>query len=1106
MKTISKILALVMIVSMVASVGSFAAADHATVDIIEDVTAQQIWTFGEFKPENEITAGQLASMLNNALGIKTAEKLIPNYSYDKVLTRLDLVIAADNAGFEYIPGYSNKPGVREIYMDTDALTEAEMQSIFNVVDYGTVVALKGKKFGPELKADCLTAAKAVLAIRSMAKKGYEYTVRDVTKTDKPEEFDVYQKGILHTNCGLAGFGVVARFSGAPGEIYVARTTKKPVREDQWGNPAAPVTVARVIDPDGNVIVRVNLDYLENGKMEKIINIPEGKEGIYTIQMTNGRQGDLCEIGINNPVSWGVRGENILGYTETTPKTGYIYIPKSYKHLSLAIGGTDTKLTLSSLDGKQKYETKYEIRCVSFGAIEANDLVKDSVYKIEVADDFNEMFEIIGSSRLISPTPEMAKDLKGGFVDVEDEYASFTVGGPLQARARAKMVEIYNKAGGDFTVDTTMPYETLPEKIDNAIAESQLYSTYFGSIPALDITLRGQCLDPANEWFGQVVGIKTVENNSYSKNSSLSCYNNINTMGLTASAFTGALSINSELNGFYADPALRDRVALAQLSIVMTMTQDYSMLDTNTPEGSAGSWHLSYVSFKFPEWVHNYYAARKILDVETREICDMAIAEIGDKVIALRGQGPTNQAMMPAYSILAMYEETGDENYHIFFKRVMEALCYPAARPSYTGQTEAGYFMESGGCDGSSYEHHNEDWFHRAVMTYLNLPEEKQDPELKALLVEAADRNLNFMEKFQAGFTDGLSQVYATNFASRTRAGLGGVSAYIASASMINYSPIARSIWNNSSDEPPIITTGIHANTQERAYKHLVKTYPKYDKYYDANSGRNVNNSIMYEEVHKQPAELVDLPFQYKGDYKIWEQPGLFAIKHKGIYMVSFYDNTLPRTAGVMSPKSWHGGAPTFTWAEGIGYTTTSDKPVKYDAIPGNMLQLTNKINYKPYWTEDEMIHASIVGKDKDGKLFASGKEHCDFTWINYGKKFKISGITPIDKKGITWTYNLTEEGIEVTGGVDSMTGLEEYWMQIPIVDQSGQNADYKVTFESGKAVAEYRGTRFIFTWDPSLEYKVNDHQPTAKVRTQVLKVKIPADKLSATIKMVVEKY
>ena len=1104
MKIISKIMVMIMIVSIFASTVAFANIDHADMDVINSVIEEKIWTFGEFVPEKEITAGQLASMLNNAIGTSNAEKLIPDYSYDKKITRLDLVITADNAGFEYVPGYSNKPGVREIYMDTDSLTEAEMQSIFNTVDYGTVIALKGKKFGPEQKADCLTAAKAVLALKSMAKKGYEYTVRDVTSADKPKEFDVYQTGVLHTNCGVAGFGVVARFKGGPGEIYVARTTEKPIRENQWGNPAAPVTVARVIDPDGNVIVRENLDYMENGKMEKIINIPEGKDGIYTIQMTNGRQGDLCEIAINNPVSWGVRGENILGYTDTTPKTGYIYVPKSYKHMSLAIGGRDTKLTLSSLDGKQKFETEYAIRCLTFGAIETNELVRDSVYKIEVAEDFREVFEIIGSSRLISPTPEMAKDLKGGFVDVEDEYNSITVAGPLQARARAKMVEIYNKAGGDFTVDNTKPFETLPETIDNAIAESQLFSTYFGSIPAMDIMLKGQCLDPSNEWFGFVVGCKTVSENTYKQNSYLSGYYDIGSFGLTASAFTGAVSINSELNGFYADPGLRDRVALAQLACVMLMTQDYSLLDTSTPVGAAGSWHITYTNFKFPEWVHNYYAARKILDVETREICDMAIAEIADKELGMRGQGPSNQAMMNYYAIIAMYEETGDENYHTFFKRATEALCYPSARPSYTGQTEAGYFLESGGSDGLGYEHHNEDWFHRSVMTYLNLPEEKQDPETKAILVESAERNLNFMEKFQVGWTDGLDQVYATNFASRTRAGLGSASAYTASNHMINHSSLARAIWSNN-EKPPIITSGSYANTQERAYEHLVKTYPKYDKYYDENSGRNVSNTAMYEEMHKEHAENVPLAYQYEGDYKVWDQPGLFAVKHKGIYMVSFYDNTLPRTAGVMSPKSWQGGAPTFTWIEGLGYATTSDKPVNYEAIPGNMLQLTNRINYKPYWTEDEMIHAAIVGKDKDGKLFASGKEHCDFSWIEYGKSFKISGVTPIDKKEITWKYDLTEEGIEITGGVDSMTGLEEYWLQIPIVDQSNKNAEYKVTFEDGKAVAEYRGTKLVITWDSSLEYKVNDHQPENAVRSQVLKIKIPADKLSATIKMVIEK-
>ena len=1104
MKTISKILAIAMIMSLFASLGVLA-VDHVHQDVIDSIIEEKIWTFGEFDAEKEITALQLVTMLENALGIDNAKEFIEDYSDDKIITRLDLVIFADKAGFAFVDGYENKYGVREIYTDTDDLTDEQMQSIFNVTDYGTVIALEGKKFAPEANATCLNAAEAVLALKSMTKKGYEYSVRDVTAADVPEAYDVYQTGVLHTNCGIAGFGMVARFNGGPGEIYVARTTVTPLVEDQWGNPAPPVTVARVIDPDGNVIVRVNLDYKENGKMEKVINIPEGKAGIYTIQLTNGRQGDLCEIGINNPVSWGIRGENLLGYTETTPKTGYIYIPNSYKHLSLAIGGRDTKLTLSSLDGKEKFETTYDIRCLTFGAIETADLKRDTVYKIEVADDFREAFEIIGSARLISPTAEMAADLRGGYVDVVDEYNSITVAGPLQARARAKMVEIYNKANGDFTVDATKLHETLPENVDNAIAESLLFSTYYGSVPALDFTLQGQCLDPSNEWFGMIVGYKTVSGQTaYKKDSYLSGYYDINMFGNTASAFTGALSINSELNGFYDDPALRDRVALAQLACVMTMTQDYSMMDMSTPVNQAGSWHTSFTNFKFPEWVHNYYAVRKMLDIETREICDMAIAEIADKELGMRGQGPTNQAMMNYYAVIAMYEETGDENYHTFFKRLTKALCYPNIRASYTGQAEAGYFIEGGGCDGASYEHHNEDWFHRVVMTYINLPEEKQDPETLAILIASAERNLDFLEKFQTGWVDGLDKVYATNFGARTRSGLGGVSAYTATNYMINYSSKARAIWSNN-ENPPIMTSGSHANTQERAYTHLLKAYPKYDKYFDATaSTRNASYSVMYDEMHKQPAENVQLPYQYEGDYKIWEQPGLFAIKHKGIYMMSFYDHTLPVHTASMSVCLWQGGGPTFTWVDGLGSVTTSDKPVDFEKLPGNMMQTYDTTNYKNHWTEDEMIHAAIVGKDKNGKTFASGKERSDFEWIEEGKSFKISGTTPIDKKEITWVYNLTQEGIEITGGVDSMEGQEEYWMQIPIVDQSNKNSEYKVTYENGKAVAEYRGKKMVITWDASLESKINDHQPDAAVRTQVLKIKLPADKLGATIKMVVE--
>ena len=169
-----------------------------------------------------------------------------------------------------------------------------------------------------------------------------------------------------------------------------------------------------------------------------------------------------------------------------------------------------------------------------------------------------------------------------------------------------------------------------------------------------------------------------------------------------------------------------------------------------------------------------------------------------------------------------------------------------------------------------------------------------------------------------------------------------------------------------------------------------------------------------------------------------------------------------------------------------------------------MLQHTRAFNYKPYFKEEEFIHAGIVGTDANGEVFASGREKSKLTWIEEGKKFKISGVTPIEEKEVSWIYDMTDEGIEITAGIDSISGKEEFWMQIPVVDQSNKNADYKVTHENGKLVAEYRGKKMVMTWDASLEYKMNDHQPEEKVRTQVLKIKLPAENPNATIKIVAE--
>ena len=1095
MKTISKLLVIAMIVSLFAAFTGIA-YDYSEQITIDAVTAEEIWSDGEFEADKDITGAQLAGMLEKALGID-GTAVIPGYAADKAVSRIALAVAADKAGSELIEGYMDKKVFKELYMDTDALTDEEYQAMANSVYYGFVIPYAGKVYEPSKNASCLEAAKAVLTVKSMAKK-YEFTVREAKESDDPEKFDIYQTGVITQNNGVGGFGMMARFDGAPGEIYVAKSTVKPLLEGQLGNVAPPVTVARVIDPDGNCVARATLDIVETGKIAKVINIPEGKAGIYVISFSNGREGDLCEVAVNGAKSWGVRGEHSFAYTDTTPKTGYVYIPKMAKHLSLAVDGLEEVVSLTAPDGTV-YNAELKPRQSTLQAIEIEKPVVDSVYTINMAEDYRGFFEIRGVSQLICPTKEMAMDLKGGFIDIKDEYAEWTVATPLQARARAKMIDIYEKAEGNFEVAAQKPYEEL----DNVMAETQLFAAYYGSIPSMDRVMNGQCLDPKQPLFGMIVGAKLTSGESeYPENTYLSEYYDQSKFGSSAQAFTGALSINSQLNGYYNDPQLIDRAALAQLSCVMHMTQDYDINDSGNPKDDAGSWYLTYTNFKFPHWAESYYAVRKMLDIETREICDEALRLCGERQTGMKGQGPTNQASMNFFATLAMYEGTGDENFHTFFKRQVDGYLYPLKRPGYHGQAQAGFYIESGGCDGTGYELHNEDYFSRAYLAYFDLDEKYQDPETKAKLIAASERNLDFMEKFQVGTVEGLDKKGATNFASRNRHSLGGGSAYIANNFLINHMPQARAIWSNDPN-PSVGTSAAYANTKENAYKNIKSMYTKYGAHYDEASGRANTLSLMYEEMHEPFVEASKLPYQYEGDYNIWDQPGLIALKHKGIYMVSFYDDTMPLEK--RSVKSWYGGAPTFSWIDGVGYSTTSDKPVNYAAMPGTALQSSIKINYKPYWTEEEFLHASIIGKDANGEVFVTGKEKSKLTWLEEGKSFKISGVTPIEGKEVSWTYDLTEEGIDLTAAIDSISGKEEFWMQLPIVDQSNKNAEFKVTHENGKLVSEYKGAKMVLTWDASLEYKLVDYDAEAKgARTQLLKIKIPADNPNVKVKMIAE--
>ena len=1100
MKRISTLLVIAMIVSMLASFTGFA-YDYAEQMVISAVTAEEIWTDGEFDAEKDVTGAQLAGMIEKALGM-SGEEIIPGYAADKAVSRIALAVAADKAGSALIDGYMDKKVFKELYMDTDSLTDAEYQAMANSVYYGLVIPYAGKVFEPSKNASCLEAAKAVLTVKSMAKK-YEHTVRDAKESDDPKKFDVYQTGVITQNNGVGGFGMMVRFDGAPGEIYVAKSTVEPLLEGQLGNVAPPVTVARVIDPDGNCIARANLDIVKTGKIAKVINIPEGKAGIYVISFSNGREGDLCEVAVNDAKSWGVRGEHSFAYTDTTPKTCYFYIPKIAKHLSLATDGLEPVATLTAPDGTV-YESVLTPRQSTLQAIEIEKPTVDSVYTLKVAEDYRGFFEIRGVSQVICPTKEMAMDLKGGFVDVKDEYAEWTVATPLQARARAKMVDIYKKAEGNFEVKAQKPYEQLPavDELDNVMAETQLFAAYYGSIPSMDRTMNGQCLDPKEPLFGMIVGAKLTSGESkYPENTYLSEYYDQGKFGSSAQAYSGALSINSQLNGYYNDPQLIDRAALAQLSCVMHMTQDYDINDSGNPKDDAGSWYLTYTNFKFPHWAECYFAVRKMLDIETREICDEAIRLCAERQLGMKGQGPTNQASMNFFATLAMYEGTGDENFHEFFKRQVDGYLYPIDRPHYHGQAQPGFYMESGGCDGTGYELHNEDYFSRAYLAYFDLDEKYQDPDTLAKLKSASKRNLDFMDKFQVGTISGIDKKAATNFASRNRHSLGGGSAYIANNFLINHMPQARAIWSNE-PKPSVGTSAAYANSKETAYKNIKSMYTKYGAHYDEASGRGNTLSLMYEEMHEPFVEASKLPYQYEGDYNVWDQPGLIALKHKGIYMVSFYNTKL--SGNKLSVKSWMGGAPTFSWIDGLGYATTSDKPVNYAAMPGTALQSMRAINYKPYWTEEEFMHAAIVGKDANGEVFASGKEWTELTWLEEGKKFKIAGTTPIEGKEISWIYDMTEEGIEITAGIDSISGKEEFWVQIPVVDQSNKVPEFTVSHESGKLTSEYRGSKMTLSWDKDFEYKLFDTTPDDKVRTQMLKIKLTADKPAVTVKMVAQ--
>ena len=166
----------------------------------------------------------------------------------------------------------------------------------------------------------------------------------------------------------------------------------------------PTPLAKVLDPDGNLIAVIELA-IKDGTIEKVVSVPCEKPGIYTFQVMNGRDGDKFEIGIKEPVSWGMRAEKIL-VDSSVPREGYMYTQRTVEYGFIGLTNTQP-VSMYDLEGTLLGTSKACSRSyIKHELVLEKKLAPNTVYKVKFADGFTGGFLTDGIPGLISPTPEM----------------------------------------------------------------------------------------------------------------------------------------------------------------------------------------------------------------------------------------------------------------------------------------------------------------------------------------------------------------------------------------------------------------------------------------------------------------------------------------------------------------------------------------------------------------------------------------------------------------------------------------------------------------------------------------------------------------------------
>ena len=800
---------------------------------------------------------------------------------------------------------------------------------------------------------------------------------------------------------FGGFGMLAEYrQGGPRLVEFTRTTA--VGDDERRAPSA---IARVYDPTGALVAIHDFTEQPSGEDAVTLTVPKGPAGIYRFSFSGGRDGDQLDIALPETKTWGVRGEPALGVTDTTPRPAYLYIPRTSERVVAQSEGEPTveftdetglSRGVPALDPAQKRNL-----------LDAPVSATDVVWRVDIADDSQEILSIDGAPALLAPTAAAAERLRGGTVEAD----GLLVAGPLQARLRHAMVEL---AGEDLSVALDFPDE-VPADLEDPIAEAQVYGKY-GVLAGIDSAVTRQIVDPASPYLGVVRAEKAgVPEGAPVPTASWENFLGAPSLATReAGAFAASVASDTRLNPAFGDEALTRRAALAAMYQLLHTSGD-DLIRENDLRTTA--YPVTHAFFAYFGAAQTYYLIHDALPEHIASVFREALIAVGDRISDYKGY-ESNQWLHNIHAHHWVYLATGEERFLTYFERDLDAfLDVDAAKGSTFGQSRTGYYLEDHGPDGN-YNSLNEFEASSILQEYRKQPH--ADPERVAKLRASLQADLDFQSLTWLPTPDGTGfQTYysVSSMGARTKSNQGNPS-YPGIFLMSRDFPLALARYQGirvpavSAQPGDAATYPFYLNDDAWARSLIAKGIVEGSDWYTTHDGNWTPDMI--EAYRTEPTvEAGTLPVY--ADDQTWTLPGTTAWKHRGLYGLAFYDIVDQATLPSLSRVS---GGPAALWSEGTGAVISSTMNNSAWAAPTSPALLS---------------YTSVYGTRADGSFWASGKERSTFRWIEEGTEFEITA--PLSDLGgtLTWTYTLTDAGTEIAVSLDGAGDLRDAYVNLPVL-------------------------------------------------------------------------